>query len=62
AEIIHDLDLKDAKFDRPEAAGIRAMLEGLMARCPSDEERIERSLEVFDDLHESLTKRSRSRK
>ena len=58
AEIIHDLDLKDGKFGHPEAPGIRALLDGLMNRCPSDEERIERSLLLFDDLHESLGRRS----
>ena len=62
AEIVHDLDLKDAKFGRPEAAGVRMMLDGLMARTESDDERIERALVIFDDLHEALgsrTKRAR---
>src|SRR5688572_24543651 len=61
AEIVHDLDLKDAKFDRPETPGVRMMLEGLMARTDSDEERIERALPLFDDLHEALGKK-RARK
>jgi len=62
AEIVHDLDLKDAKFARLEAAGVRMMLDGLMARTESDDERIERALVIFDDLHEALgntTKRKR---
>lgn len=54
AEIVHDLDLKDAKFGRPETAGVRMMLDGLMARTENDEERIERALMIFDDLHEAL--------
>jgi hypothetical protein len=29
AEIVHDLDLKDAKFCQPEAAGVAAMIDGL---------------------------------
>ena len=57
AEIVHDLDLKDAKFDRPETAGVRMMLDGLMARTDSDDERIERALPLFDDLHEALGKK-----
>lgn len=57
AEIVHDLDLKDDKYHRAETAGVRLMLEGLMGRCPSDEERIERALTVFDDLHEALSSR-----
>jgi hypothetical protein len=59
AEIVHDLDLKDAKFGRPEAAGVRMMLDGLMARTENDEERIERALVIFDDLHEALGSRTR---
>jgi hypothetical protein len=61
AEIVHDLDLKDAKFDRPETAGVRMMLEGLMARTDNDEERIERALPLFDDLHEALGSRRRGK-
>ena len=59
AEIVHDLDLKDAKFGRPEAAGVRMMLDGLMARTENDEERIERALVIFDDLHEALGRRAK---
>ena len=56
AEIVHDLDLKDGKFGRAEAAGVRMMVEGLIARTDDDEERIERGLAIFDDLHEALGK------
>lgn len=59
AEIVHDLDLKDGKFGREEAAGVRLLLEGLMARTDSDDERIERALAIFDDLHEALGSRTR---
>jgi hypothetical protein len=59
AEIVHDLDLKDAKYDRPETAGVRTMLEGLIGRCESDEERLDRSMAIFDDLHEALGSRTR---
>jgi hypothetical protein len=63
AEIVHDLDLKDGKFGRAEAAGVRMMLDGLIARTDSDEERIERALAIFDDLHEAFGSRTgRSRK
>jgi hypothetical protein len=60
AEIVHDLDLKEAKFDRPETAGVRTMIEGLIGRVENDNERIERALPLFDDLHEALgSKRAR---
>jgi len=61
AEIVHDLDLKDGKYGRVEAAGVRMMLDGLMARTGNDDERIERALVIFDDLHEALGTRKRCR-
>jgi len=57
AEIVHDLDLKDGKFGRPEAAGIARMIEGLVARYASDEERLEHGFAMLDDLHEAMSKR-----
>jgi hypothetical protein len=54
AEIVHDLDLKDGKFERPETAGVRTMLDGVMRRCDRDVERLERAAVLFDDLHEAL--------
>jgi hypothetical protein len=59
AEIVHDLDLKDGKFARPETAGVRTMLDGLISRVPGDDERIERGLALFDDLHEALGRTTR---
>ena len=59
AEIVHDLDLKEEKFDRSETAGVRTMIEGIIGRFPIDTERIERALPLFDDLHEALGSRSR---
>lgn len=62
AEIVHDLDLKDGKFGREETAGLRMMLDGLVARTESDDERIERALVIFDDLHEALGSRAKRRR
>lgn len=59
AEIVHDLDLKDGKYGRPETAGVGMMLDGLVARTESDEERIERALVIFDNLHEALGSRGK---
>jgi hypothetical protein len=55
-EIVHDLDIKDRKYDRPEAAGVRQVLEGIIAGTTDDEERLARSASLFDDLHRSFTK------
>lgn len=49
-EIIHDLDLKDARFGREEAAGLAGMLEGLCRRSDDDLVRIERASALLDDL------------
>jgi hypothetical protein len=61
AEIVHDLDLKDGKFNRPETSGVAAMLEGLFNRAVADEERIDRGLTLFDDLHVALSKGAKRR-
>src|SRR5881394_3248978 len=42
AEIIHDIDLRDGKFGRDEAVGIRTLIEGIALITPDDLERIAR--------------------
>jgi hypothetical protein len=54
AEIVHDLDLKDAKFGRPETAGVAAMLEGLALRHQDDQQRMKEGLVIFDSLYARL--------
>jgi hypothetical protein len=54
-EIVHDLDIKDRKFDRPEAAGIRQLIEGIIAGSESDDQRLERSAGLFDYLYRSFS-------
>lgn len=62
AEIVHDIDLKESRFARPETAGVRALLDGIIARTDSDDERCERAMAIFDDLHEALGRTSRRSK
>jgi hypothetical protein len=50
-EIIHDLDIKDDKFKRPETAGIGRMLEAIAVAHATDEKRIERGSAMLDDLY-----------
>jgi Uncharacterized conserved protein len=52
AEIVHDIDLKDAKYGRPEAAGIESLIAGIASSNKDDEARLARSTAVFDDLYE----------
>jgi hypothetical protein len=51
-EIVHDIDLKDGKFGRAEAAGIAHLIEGLSAAHHDDQARIERGAAILDDLYE----------
>jgi hypothetical protein len=57
AQIVHDIDLKDAKFDRDEAPGIARLIAGIAMANKDDEERIRRGSAVFDDLYEYYRKK-----
>jgi hypothetical protein len=61
-EIVHDIDLKEEKFGRPETAGVARLLAGLARRTRDDHERIERGGQLFDDLYESFPRRGGSPK
>jgi hypothetical protein len=52
AEIVHDVDLKDSKFGRPEATGIERLIAGLALAHRDDSERLVRGAAIFDDLYE----------
>jgi hypothetical protein len=57
-ELVHDLDLHDEKYGRPEAAGLLALLQGITARYSSDAERIEHGRRLFDQLYAHFTRLS----
>jgi hypothetical protein len=59
AEIVHDIDLKDGKFGRPEADGIRTLIAGICAATGDDGERLARGGAVFEDLHAHFRRRRR---
>lgn len=52
AEIVHDIDLKDGKFGRPETGGIASLVAGIAMAHADDESRLARASAVFDDLRE----------
>ena len=54
AEIVHDIDLKDAKYGRAEAAGVLQMLAGIAEGTSDDAERNRRGGEVFEALYRSF--------
>lgn len=51
AEIVHDVDCKDAKYKREEAKGLARMIAGIAALFPKDEDRVERGAQLFDQLY-----------
>jgi hypothetical protein len=50
AELIHDIDVKDGKFGRPEAPGLAAQISGLCLVHGEDEDRLVRGVELFEEL------------
>ena len=52
AEIVHDIDLKDAKFERPEAAGIDRLVAGIAMGHKDDDGRLAQGSVLFDGLYE----------
>jgi hypothetical protein len=50
AELIHDIDMKDAKFARLETPGLAAQIAGLALLHRDDEKRLVRGSELFDEL------------
>jgi hypothetical protein len=51
AEIVHDIDLKDEKFMRPEVGGIESLINGIAMAHKDDAERLARGEAVFADLY-----------
>ena len=54
AEIVHDIDLKDGKFGRPEVPGVIGMLDGLVAAEPQDARRLQRGADLFESLYRGI--------
>src|SRR5262249_12922974 len=52
AEIVHDIDLKDTKYERPEAAGIDRLVAGIAMAHKDDEGRLTQGSAIFDGLYE----------
>src|SRR5438067_7819034 len=51
AEVVHDIDLRDGKFEREDARGIERVLAGIAAAHPDDTSRLERGAMLFDELY-----------
>jgi hypothetical protein len=59
ASIVHDLDLKDAKFGAQEAAAVGAMVDGFQALYPDDHVLLEQGMTMFEALFRSFERAAR---
>lgn len=60
AEIVHDIDLKDDKFQRLEAAGLNAVISGLSQTLRDDRKLLQQASVIFDGLFLLLGERGRA--
>jgi hypothetical protein len=60
AEMVHDIDLRDARHGHPETAGLERMLAGLVALERRDARRLEQGFELFDRLYRALAEPPRA--
>ena len=61
AEIVHDIDLKDDKFNRLEAPGLKAIIDGLSETLRDDRKLLQQSSVIFDGLFTLFGKGKRRR-
>ncbi|MEQ1885213.1 MAG: chromate resistance protein ChrB domain-containing protein [Bryobacteraceae bacterium] len=54
AEMVHDIDLKDGRYQHPETSGLARMLDGLCLRTADDQQRLQQGARIFDALYESF--------
>lgn len=58
AEIVHEIDLRDGQYTRPEVAGIDAILRGWLFAGLSDQELESHGMALFQGLYTALSRRS----
>jgi len=54
AQLVHALDLKDGRFDLPEAAAVERLITGLRTQPTPDATLLEHGIALFDALASSL--------
>lgn len=55
AQIVHEIDLRDGLFARPETAGLDAILSGWLAADFTDDQLAEYGTAVYEGLYRSLS-------
>lgn len=58
AEVVHDIDVKDAKFARPETEGVAVLIAGIVTTVPDDVERLEAGAQLFDRLYAAFSRKA----
>jgi hypothetical protein len=53
-QMVHDIDLHDDTFGRPETAGLASMINGIVGRIPGDDDRILEGARLLDVLVEGI--------
>jgi hypothetical protein len=59
AAIVHDLDLKDARFGAPEAGAVGALVEGLQALYADDHALLDTGMTMFEALYRAFERAAR---
>jgi hypothetical protein len=59
AEVVHDIDLRDGKFARPESAGVERLVTGIAVEHDDDEARLAAAGVLFQGLYQGFNRRRR---
>lgn len=54
AEIVHDIDLKDGKFGRPETPGFERLADSLVRVNPKDEDRLKAGSALLEEFYQAF--------
>ena len=58
AEVVHDIDVKDEKFERPETDGVAALIDGIVTTVPDDLDRLEAGAQLFERLYAAFSRKA----
>jgi hypothetical protein len=61
AEIVHDIDIKDDRYQRPETAGVASLVAGIALTSADDDERLTRASAALDQLYEVFARKRAQR-
>ncbi|MCW5745611.1 MAG: chromate resistance protein [Alphaproteobacteria bacterium] len=62
AEIVHDIDLKDDRYERAETAGVATLMGALSSGTLDDDTRLARGADILDSLYDAFSAAARKGK